>query len=179
MKKLIALLMALILVISRSATVFADEATSDGEVLSNKVTVIIDSSSVPDDVFYVVVNWNSLNFTYSFGDRPVWNPEEHVYETKGEGYWDKQEAGISVTNHSNVAISATAKFANNSTEATVNNVTATLSNASFQLNAAVAGSPYDAADSKTVALAISGEPDAGTRGNFEISTISITIAKVS
>ena len=179
MKKLIALLMALTLVISLSVTVLADTYEGGGTPLTGDVTVIIHHDSIPADVYYVVVDWNSLNITYSFGDRPVWNPEEHVYETKGEGYWDKQEAGISVTNHSNVAISATAKFANNSTEATVNNVTATLSNASFQLNAAVAGSPYDAADSKTVALAISGEPDAGTRGNFEISTISITIAKVS
>lgn len=179
MKKLIALLMALTLVISMSVTVLADTYEGSGTPLTGDVTVIIHHDSIPADVYYVVVDWNSLSFTYSFGDRPVWNPEEHVYETKGEGDWDKTNANITVTNHSNVAVSATAKFANDSTEATVNNVTATLSNASFTLNAAAADSNPASADSKAIALTITGEPDAGIKSDFKISTISITIAKVS
>lgn len=181
MKKLLSLVLAIIMICCLSVSVFAGDDTYDGSGsndYSNEVVVKIDSSTAPDDVYYVVISWESLVFTYSYGEKPVWDPENHTYITSGEPGWDKTTAGIKVSNSSNVAITATATFTDADTED--NAVTATLTNASFSLEApevTAAGESKSAAPSDEITVTIGGAPELGSKEQFTVGTIKLTIGK--
>lgn len=59
----------------------------------------------------VDITWEEMSFTYTTSSAGDWNPEEHCYDNAVAGAWSDNRPAITVTNHSNVAISASFSFA--------------------------------------------------------------------
>lgn len=130
MKKLGALLMALVMVLSLSVTAFAVDPTSSTLDLSEGNTsathgvygiIDVENESSATKVYKVDITWGSLVFTYivNAGSRTTkWDPETHTYVSTTEGgyagTWGCQDGADKVTlkNHSNAAMKATFTFTN-------------------------------------------------------------------
>lgn len=64
-------------------------------------------------VHKVDITWGSMEFTYTAAAKGTWNPETHNFDNPGvSGQWSCQgnANAITVTNHSNAAITATFQF---------------------------------------------------------------------
>ena len=125
MKKFLALLIALTLVLSLGAftalatdgysfTYSASEvetAAQDDEepvnLLAQSIPVTASSTVLdnePEIVYSVVIIWEDPGFVYTVDNTTKWNPETHEYELiDGEGVW-VGTGNILITNHSNTKI---------------------------------------------------------------------------
>ena len=108
MKKRLAMILALAMMMSTTAVAADVEAAGGSSDASVKATYEegTDASAV---IFSVDIEWEGLSFTYYEESNPVWDPTTHDYtsgEYQAEG-WDKSQAGtVTVTNHSNTDILA-------------------------------------------------------------------------
>lgn len=177
MKKILSIVLALVMVFALSTTAFAafEQVPSTD---SGNVEVIIDSTTLTsiEKVYYVDVEWEALDFTYSFNNtdnKNIWNPLDHTYSEENgatEDNWDKTiiEDAITVTNHSNAAVGIAA-----TDSVTLNGVTASTS-ADFDLPSAV-GYAVDAAEiTNTFDVSVAGVPT--IEEDFTIGTIVVTIS---
>ena len=178
MKKLLALLLVAVLAASMSISGFAASVTTSGNTTGD-VNVKINSDELdPDDndpdnpknpVYYVVIEWDSLDFTYTLSSLE-WDPVTHNYP----GIWNKSTAEVKVTNHSNAAVAVSATFASTgATEVTTNSVTATLTDNSFDLETAV-GTDANEAPSDTAIVTVNGHPS--TTVDYKVDTINVAIS---
>lgn len=175
MRKIAAILTAFVVSVSMSMTAFAvsNETIGEGSSPSKDVKVIVDKDSV-GAVYSVDIAWDSLEFTYNLGTGD-WNPTNHSVTADGATGWDKESANIKVTNHSNVGVSINASFVDVDvqTTATLNGVTATLENNSFNLEAGKLNE-YATADNDTAVVEISGTPSTETA--FTVGKITVTVS---
>ena len=176
MKKAFALILTLAMVFSLSvpASSAAITGTGTGDVGEVKVNVIPGGSSTPS-VYYVTVNWDSLTFTYTESSHTkLWQPEKHTYQTTGtSGGWNKTSADITVTNHSNVGIGVAMTFDGSGTAKTVNGVTATLTNHTFDLDTGV-GRTFETADKNSTTVTVANTPNVSD--GFTIGMVKIAIS---
>ena len=156
MKKIIALVLALVMVLSMSAFAYAETISNEGGSADGEVTVEV--VGFTDKVYAVTIDWDALTFTYKF---EKWNTQTHKYE----GGWLNSSAAIEVTNDSNIAIVATA--ATPEDKVTDDNITITLEGAT-SLN-------LDIGHSGTFTVKASGTP-ANSSKTYTAATIKITIA---
>lgn len=185
MKKLFSVLIAMVLVVSMSVIVFAagtpiENYASSDNTTSGTVVVKIGEESIEKitRVYSVNLEWDSLDFTYSFSEYngDSWDPATHTYgsvDYVGQN-WDKNNANIKVINHSNASVGVLATFEDDATAKTVNGVTATLSNNEFVL-ATAEGTTLEEAPNDSVNLSIRGVPtkDQG----FDVGTITVALSQ--
>lgn len=171
MKKIITMVMALALILSMAVPAFA-YGPGEGETLDVKAKY--DSSTSTPPIYSVDIVWDSLTFTYTEKNTKTWQPKDHSYATSTEGGWDKTTATVTVTNHSNAAVTVAMAY----TAATTNSgVTATLTGGSKTL-AAGQENMASSADSVTGTLTISGKPNSSvTASGITVGSITITINK--
>ncbi len=109
MKKIFALALALMLVMSLGATAFAAEQeviAVPGEVtfdINGKYSATANAAKKVS----VDVEYGAMQFVYTVDTKGEWNPDSHTYATAdGQGQWlvDNNSNTIKVTNHSNLAI---------------------------------------------------------------------------
>ena len=62
-------------------------------------------------VYSVDIAWTDMNFTYTGAGEGTWNPETHQYEGGTEASWTDSNASVTVINHSNAPVTATASYA--------------------------------------------------------------------
>ena len=128
-----------------------------------------------DEIISVDVAWDAMDFTYTGASQGTWNPVTHAYEGAIEGGWSDNTPAITVTNHSNVAVSATLDFT-----ASVDGVVGTFTEASGTENdkvlelATAVGTEVENAPTATANFGISG---AAIDANKALGTITVTIAK--
>jgi len=175
MKKLFAMMLALAMVFSLSVPVSAAPITGPGtgDVGEVKVNVIPGGSSTPT-VYYVTLGWDSLTFTYTRGSTTnKWDAEKHNYSViGGGGSWNKTSADITVTNHSNTDIGVAMNFDGGDTAKTVNSVTATLINHTFDLTTGE-GRTFAEAASASATVTVKDAPS--VNDEFTIGMVKITI----
>lgn len=170
-KKIITLVMALALVMSLAVPAFAYGPGDEKEL---DVTAKYNSSTTTGTVYSVDIDWDSLTFTYNEKSTKTWKPSDHSYTTDTQGGWDKTSANITVTNHSNAAVTVDMAY---TTSTTGTGVTATLTGGSKTL-AAGAENQYATADSVTGKLTISGKPNSNVTANgITVGSVTITISK--
>lgn len=171
MKKFLALLMALTVVLSMSTTAFAASTPSE-EDESIDVTAKYSNTATTPDVYSLDIRWDDMTFTYSESGSKVWDPATHTYTDETTASWDKTTAKITVTNHSNVDVEVTFGYA---AEAATG-ITGTLDKTSETLAAGVENDVANAA-SVTATLTIAGKPSSTvTETGVKIGTVTVSIA---
>lgn len=105
MKKVIAILLAVVMCAAMSVSVFAKELTGDNNkgngagdytiAVSGKLT----SGNKAESKISVDITWDAMVFTYNTGT-PEYNDTTHKNETPNAGWVDEKKS-ITVTNHSN------------------------------------------------------------------------------
>ena len=174
MKKIFALVLALVLTAALAVTCFAAnaEGLDDGENATNDVKVSYQAGSAAGAVYSVDVVFDDMTFTYIDTVMGTWNPEEHDYDGTVDAHWNKTSANITVTNHSNAAIDVTVTF-NENNEYTGNATAAITAGATMDLESAV-GTEVDQAPEGTATLTIGGTGKSGET-NSVIGTITVRI----
>ncbi len=170
MKKMISLLAAAALVCTMSTTAFAADQTgvNTGEY-SNNVKGTYQAGGASDTVYSVDITWEDMSFTYTAG-QGTWDPENHSYTGGSEASWSGSK-NITVTNHSNAAVKATAKFeADSGYEST----TMTFDNNEATVATAV-GTEVASAPSATITVTPGGTLAESANGG-KIGTITVSIA---
>lgn len=193
MKKFLALVLALTLVLGLATVVGATSNTYTNGVLqqgeenfdgtngaTSTGTVRIEvQATTPSPLYYVVVEWDDLTFQYSFGNEsPVWDPEYHTYSpNQAVGWGAKVSAEIKVTNHSNHAVKVSALFDNDQTSKTVNEVKATLGNSTFDLETADQAQYHNTTDAPTdtITVQIDNTTVPNTNLGFNLGTVTVSI----
>lgn len=114
MKKVIAFIMTLALAISLcSVSAFAAEINTAGGSTSTNVTGTYQAGSAASTVYKVDITWGAMEFTYTDASEGVWNPATHAFDGSSVAQWapDVTDGNkITVTNHSNAAVTATLSF---------------------------------------------------------------------
>ena len=121
MKKISAVILALVMALSLTATAFA--ATVNVEFAANETTktssqTIQGSYTVPTgkvvDAYRVDITWNAMKFTFNMADNTntyTWNPETLQYESSGTaatGSWTSDTNEFKLENRSSKEVGVTA-----------------------------------------------------------------------
>lgn len=168
MKKIISLFLVLAMTMSLSVTVFA---VGNGESSSTDVKATYNSGADAGKIYSVDISWAGMSFTYTDADT-MWDPQTHTYAPTSQPYWS--EGVITVTNHSNDAVTASASY---TAEAHYEEIAMTFSSASVTV--ATADNGVDGAAGTPVTETITVKPG-GALGegvtDVKIGTITIAIS---
>ena len=175
MKKTLSIILALVIALSLSVTAFAAE-TNEG---SSPTDITVNGTYVPGttgaEQISVDIVWDAMDFTYTGASQGTWNPATHAYDGATAGGWSDNTPGITVKNHSNVAVNATLGF-----KADVAGVVGTFTEASGTENdsvlelATAVGTEAANAPTATANFGISG---AAIDADKTLGTITVTVAK--
>lgn len=173
MKKIVALLLALVLSVSLCSAVFAAEVTADNQSETTDVTAnYIAGEQGPYIVYSVDVTWTDMSFTYNGPSSQIWNPETHKYEgDNSTGGWEVSDEKITVANSSNVSIHVLPEY---TAEAGYDAAQMTFDTDKLYLDSAVASG---AAVEGVIEVDPDGVLKEGTAANTKIGTITVTIRK--
>ena len=172
MKKITTLLAAAALTCAMGTTAFAadQDGVSTGDYTAD-VNGTYQAGGSGAVVYSVDIAWTNMNFTYTGAGEGTWDPETHQYSGSSEGAWTASDDSITVTNHSNTAVKATAKFeADSGYEST----TMTFGNNEATVATAV-GTEVDSAPSATITVTPGGTLAESANGG-KIGTITVSIA---
>ena len=122
-------------------------------------------------VYSVDIAWTDMNFTYTGAGEGTWNPETHQYEGGTEASWTDSNASITVTNHSNAAVKATASY---QAETGYESTTMTFGNNGATVATAV-DTTVQNAPSATITVTPGGTLAESANGG-KIGTITVSIA---
>ena len=172
MKKLVSMLVAAALVCTMSTTAFAADQTGvDTGSYSADVKGTYQAGG-SDAVYSVDIAWTDMSFIYTGAGEGTWDPETHQYSGgSSEGAWTASNDSITVTNHSNAAVKATASYqpetGYESTNMTFDNNGATVATAE--------GTEVASAPSATITVTPGGTLAESANGG-KIGTITVNIA---
>ena len=184
MKKIMSLALALVMLMSLSVTAFAADTSPKTVEAENGTAEIAVSATYKEDVtsasdtYNVVVTWSGMEFTYTVEGTQTWNAETHKYDVQMDetGTWSESTATVTVTNHSNVAVTATLSFA--AVEA-YNTVTGKFDNGTIELPSAVDKATNAAELTGTAKLTLEGTLASTVTESTNVGTITVTIAKAN
>lgn len=135
MKKSIALILILALMVAMSATVSATEATENVSGNSQEVLASYEEGTQDKTIISVDISWEQMSFTYKGESVPTWNAEEHRYEGEAtEAGWAPGQGIITISNNSNAVLQALISYTQESAYGDVQ--------MSFTDNAPYIGSAY-------------------------------------
>ena len=126
MKKFLALILALTMVMSLGAVAFAADITgnggddlSTGNTAQEAVKVTVEQKVTTNHKYRVEVTWGDLTFKYTLTGERTWNPTNHTYTIGGSGNftgtWDKESVEINVANHSDLPVKVSGSYAGDGT----------------------------------------------------------------
>jgi len=107
--RIFSIVLAFVLCLFMSINVFAaTPLEEDGATDSKDVTAGYVAGQASAPVYKVDISWGSMTFTYTAASTGTWNPSTHVYDGAVPAAWTFEENAnkITVTNHSNAAVTA-------------------------------------------------------------------------
>lgn len=116
MKKLTAIIIAVILAFSLAGSAFADGSATgvvDGSYSDVKINLqSYASSSAPGTVHSVSISWDNLQLNYTEAQKSGWDPAAHAYTTDTPAGWVNgiNSATITIKNLSNCDVWSTVKY---------------------------------------------------------------------
>lgn len=122
MKKLFAIILAVLLLAGMGVTVFADGGSDNTTEITEATTQPLTifgtyRSYLSTDTISVAISWSGLSFTYHPRTQGTWNDVDHVWSDGQSAGWDASNGKITIVNNSNVEIevsySATSLIGNN------------------------------------------------------------------
>ena len=172
MKKLVSMLAVAALTCTMGTTAFAadQDGVSTGSYPAD-VKGTYEAGSPGDVVYSVDIAWTDMSFTYTGAGEGTWDPETHQYSGSSEGAWTASNDSITVTNHSNAAVKATASY---QAETGYESTTMTFGNNGATVVTAV-GTEVASAPSATITVTPSGTLAQSANGG-KIGTITVSIA---
>ena len=172
MKKITTLLAAAALVCTMGTTAFAADQDGVGTGSYNTdVKGTYQAGSSGDVVYSVDIAWTDMSFIYTGAGEGTWDPETHQYSGSSEGAWTASNDSITVTNHSNAAVKATASY---QAETGYESTTMTFGNNEATVATAV-GTEVASAPSATITVTPGGTLAESANGG-KIGTITVSIA---
>ena len=170
MKKLVSMLAVAALTCTMGTTAFA--ADQDGVNTGSYSADVKGTYQAGGAVVYSVdIAWTDMSFTYTGAGEGTWNPETHQYSGSSEGAWTASNDSITVTNHSNAAVKATASY---QAETGYESTTMTFGNNEATVATAV-GTEVASAPSATITVTPGGTLAESADGG-KIGTITVSIA---
>ena len=177
MKKIFALLLIMVILLSFGLTASAETLTNPGNS-DGTVYLTVNEAATDENtpIYSVTIEFTDLAFTYNRAGS-VWNPNDHVFNTTPAG-WADPNGSFKVINSSNVAVNVSAKVGATAAGAGLsynyNGISLTLGNQYAELAKCMPnGTPPNAVFSLTA----SGEPDEGiTANNSPIGSVFVTIS---
>ncbi len=173
MKKKMIGAITLSMMLAGAGTVYAADGIGSGGSDSSPVTGTYEAGASAETVYSVDIAWEGLSFTYHGADEGTWDPDTHQYEGSTEAGWEEGKGTISITNHSNTDVNASASY-----EAAEGFET---TNMEFSENDLTVGSADNGEDGgagtavkETITVTPSGTLPEGTE-NKEIGHITVTI----
>lgn len=109
MKKLVSLALAVITILCLSVPAFATEVTEAGDYTAEVTGSYIAGIEGSNTVYCVDITWEDLDMTYHAAKEAVWDTDNLEYSVVTPAYWEG-EGTITVTNRSNIGISATPSY---------------------------------------------------------------------
>ena len=161
MKKVLSFVLALAMLLSLPAIAFAE--VNNG---TSATTITVNGTYAPAKKISVTVSWENMDFTYTASG---WDPDTHQYT--GSGAWSTDTKTITVTNHSNVAVTATLGFTPEAGSNVTGAFTGTDPGNTLSLATAV-GTTVENAPTASAKFGISGEAITESK---KIGTITVTI----
>ena len=179
-KKKTALVLTLAMVFSLAPlSVYAETISTVGGAASCdvKATYTTDTSGgaggAGGTVYSVDIDWGNMEFTYTAA-AGVWDPKTHTITGADGGTWKANNTDgnkITVTNHSNTAVTATFSYA---AATGYDSISGSFDKTSLNLATAV-GTEVSNAPKDSAALSLSGALDSATAANTTIGTITVTL----
>lgn len=188
MKKTLALVLAIMMVMTMSVTAWASEVDTSPKKLTgeNQSAIILvegtyNGSETTEHVISVVISWEAMTFTYNASSTHKWNPDTHSYVTTTGGSWANESKAITVVNHSDVTVEAS--FAFDAVDGITGSFTAAeetgFENNKFAVLPPAIGSEQGDAPSKTVNFSITGGTISAEKtalGNISVTIGAYTVA---
>ena len=142
---------------------------------SHNVTASYQTAAASTVVYSVDIAWGSLHFDYTAGTLGTWDPTTHTYFGETSGSWSCEDGAnrITITNHSNVGLTATFSY---TPSAAYTGINGTFTNTTIDLATAV-GTAYNNAPTGSTALNLQGDLSDETADNSTIGTITVIFAK--
>lgn len=179
MKKLFALVSALVCVNLMAVQTFAADVNQNGGSQNIDVNAKYENNVETNDVYSVDIVWGSMEFTYSVAGSRDWDVDTHQYVVNETDVWNASGNTVTIVNHSNVSIKADFDYVANSEYASV---TGAFDKASITLPSAV-GIGTDTESLKavtgTTALTLGGTLEQSVVNFTKVGKIVITIAKAN
>lgn len=172
MKKLVSMLAVAALTCTMGTTAFAadQDGVSTGSYPADvKGTYQAGGSSAV--VYSVDIAWTDMSFTYTDAGEGTWDPETHQYDGGAKAAWTASNDSITVTNHSNAAVKATASY---QAETGYESTTMTFGNNGATV-ATAEGTAVTSAPSATITVTPGGTLAESANGG-KIGTITVSIA---
>ena len=181
MKKLFAFFLAIVMIATIAIPASA-EATIDSH--GDSATIIVSGIFLPSGGEFKTISvdlvWDEMTFTYIKTSSGDWNPDTHEYEGGIEGAWSEETSTITVTNHSNKAVTATFAYESEADYTTISGNFSDEENVSLDNNQVVLASAettaYEQAPSVTVYLTLDGELTETTTTSTKIGTVTVAIS---
>lgn len=172
MKKITAALFAVSLTFSMGIMVSASDPTPDNNTAQIKATYQEETQT--PNVYYVDVEWGSLEYTYKSGKTKEWNPKTLKFtEQSGTPGWMCSDGAdtIKVTNHSNTGVTAYFSYE----EKNSSGIGGSFSNPFVGLIAPEENSTFESATSGSTTLTLSGSLPDNTSDKSVVGGVTVTI----
>lgn len=173
MKKLFAIALAIVMMLSMATTVFATTVDTDGGKADINVNATYQDGVATVSKISVDVSWEAMEFTYSVGGTKNWDEKTHTYTDNTTSSWSDGKT-ITVTNHSDSAIKVEFTF---KADTAYNTVTGGFDNETINLPSAVEKETTDATLTGTSKLTLGGTLSGTVTTSTKVGTVTVKISK--